>query len=78
MTSLGKFQAAWKVEKKGYTLSYSVPTGTRGLIVLPFCEEGKMPSVVVDGRNVRSEKLTRSDEGVMMEGEGGSHEIVVK
>jgi hypothetical protein len=77
-TSLGKFQAGWKLQHGGYTLSYNVPRGTTGEIILPCLSSRKFPDVTVDGRPLLRETNSQLDgAGILLTGAGGSHTIVV-
>jgi hypothetical protein len=79
MTSLGKYQASWKLQGGGYTLSYNVPKGTTGQVVLPTLSRGRMPSIMIYGRPVpKSMKPQLVGDGVVLNGDGGSHSIVVR
>jgi Bacterial alpha-L-rhamnosidase C-terminal domain len=78
-TSLGKFQASWDLGRDGYSLSYNMPKGTAGEIVLPCLSAGQYPRITVDGRPVSSaENVQLEGAGVLLKGAGGSHTIVVK
>ena len=51
-TSLGKFQASWKVENGGkkYTVDWSMPSGTTGMIALPGLPANCSGKVSVNGK----------------------------
>jgi hypothetical protein len=77
-TSLGKYQASWKVTKTGYTLEYSVPRGTTGQLILPSPSAGKSPRITIDGALVSaSTPAEAAGTGVTLNADGGSHQIVV-
>ncbi|KAE9380306.1 glycoside hydrolase family 78 protein [Stipitochalara longipes BDJ] len=77
-TGLGKFQAAWTLEHNGYSLSYNVPQGTTGEIVLPCLSAGRFPSVTLDGRPVLEKSQSQLlGDSILLNGVGGSHTIVV-
>jgi len=77
--TIGKYQASWKLQGGGYTLTYNVPKSTTGQLVLPVLSKGRMPNISVDGIPVpKSMKPQLVGEGVMMTGEGGSHTIVIR
>jgi hypothetical protein len=77
-TSIGKFQAGWQLQQDGYTLSYEVPQGTTGEIVLPCLSSGAFPDITLDGRPVPHDinAQLQGDE-IVLNGAGGSHNIVV-
>lgn len=78
-TGLGKYQAAWAVEGRGYTLSYNVPAGTKGQLVLPFLIDGKIPDITFDKKGLSGSMRPQiGDYGVTLEVEGGKHAIVVR
>ncbi|KAN0119698.1 glycoside hydrolase family 78 protein [Hyaloscypha variabilis] len=77
-TSLGKFQAAWTLKNDGYSLTYHVPQGTAGEIVLPGLSSGKVPSITLDGRTLQQETQSQlAGDSVVLNGAGGNHIIVV-
>jgi hypothetical protein len=79
MTSLGKFQASWNLRHDGYSLSYNVPRGTTGEIVLHCQSVGKFPRITIDGRPVSREANPQLEGPVILvNGVGGSHTIVVR
>lgn len=80
MTSLGKYQASWETMERGYNLSYNVPEGTTGELVLPILDAGKIPSITIDGKPVpRSMNSQLVAGGVVLSfAVGGSHAIVVR
>ncbi len=92
VTKLGKYQASWQVESWGYTISFSVPKGTTGQLVLPCLTIGKLPSVKLDGSLVNgklgshggssSSTRKRDEVGdgsvVLVTADGGSHTVIVQ
>ncbi|KAE8453469.1 hypothetical protein EG329_010330 [Mollisiaceae sp. DMI_Dod_QoI] len=79
VTSLGKFQASWALQERGYTLSYKVPEGTSGEVVLPTLDSGRFPSITIDGRPVPGRINPQIvGNGVVLNAAGGSHAIVVQ
>lgn len=77
-TTLGKFQAGWNITDTGYTLSFAVPEGTTGSLILPVREAGVVPSIVVDGKEVKGTRgLKVQNGGVVLEASGGRHSIIV-
>lgn len=80
VTSLGKYQAGWKLAGTGYVLSYNTPSGTTGVLVLPCLNAGKFPKIKIDGRDVPKDmraRISTSGNGVVLNVSGGSHSIVV-
>jgi hypothetical protein len=78
-TSLGKFQASWAVEDEGYKVSYNVPKGTKGEVTLPCLQEGKFPSISVNGKEVphgTNPKIMGN--GIVLDLEGGEYVFVVR
>ncbi|CZR51983.1 related to alpha-L-rhamnosidase A [Phialocephala subalpina] len=80
MTGLGKFQASWALQGRGYKLSYNVPEGTVGDVVLPCLDAGRFPSISIDGRPVpKSLNPQIVNNAVVLSAiGGGSHSIVVQ
>lgn len=74
-TNLGKFSAKWIVGN-GFTLSYAVPSGTSGTLILP-ASSGSV--ITIDG-NVYTGGTFDSGAGLrtIPSQPGGSHSIVVK
>lgn len=78
MTPLGRFCASWKRRTDWYSLSFSVPKGTRGNVTLPFVDGDKKPSIRIDGVDIYK-GLVYSDETVTVTvSGGGSHMVVVR
>ncbi|EPS27744.1 putative alpha-L-rhamnosidase [Penicillium oxalicum 114-2] len=77
-TSLGKFQASWKLKEDGYKVKLSVPVGTHGTVTLPFVKEGKVPSVAVNGARVRNGLKIENDTASFDVTRGGSFEFTVR
>ncbi|KUI69286.1 hypothetical protein VM1G_05479 [Cytospora mali] len=80
-TSLGKFQAGWSTETSGYNATLNTPAGTVGALVLPVVEQGKLPTVVLDGEKAQARWYRKTGvvfDTVVVEGvSGGEHSIVV-
>jgi hypothetical protein len=76
-TSLGKYQASWKLVGGGYKLEYSVPEGTAGQLVLPCLSAGKFPRISIDGHIVPAGHSQIVGTGVTLDAQGGSHKILV-
>jgi hypothetical protein len=78
-TTLGKFQAGWKVENVGYVLTYNVPRGSSGEIILPNLSAGNFTRITIDGRSILQDTTAQPEgAGVLMKGTGGNHIIVVR
>lgn len=52
-TGLGKYSASWQLNanKTGYTLSWTVPAGTEGTLVLPAAPQGGQASYSLNGKH---------------------------
>lgn len=76
-TSLGQFQASWKLSDGGneYELSWNVPVGTEGTVVLPALPAGCGGSVEHDGQH---HGHLAARQGMSMHGHGGKHHVRVK
>lgn len=79
-TSLGKYQASWNLEGGGYVLSYNVPEGTKGEVVLPCVSNGGVSSVTCDGQPVKPVVNWGGQQqcGVSLAAKGGSHTYIVR
>ncbi|KAB5542938.1 putative alpha-L-rhamnosidase B [Coniochaeta sp. 2T2.1] len=82
VTGLGKFEAGWERGKDGYQAWVAAPEGTRGQLVLPVLENGRMPKVVVDekracGKWYRKGVADDVVDLVVVEAGGGNHTVVV-
>ncbi|KUJ23060.1 Six-hairpin glycosidase [Mollisia scopiformis] len=79
-TGLGKYQASWETKEDGYALSYNVPDGTIGELVLPLLNAGELPRIMIDGQPVPQSMNPEivGDAVVLSSAQGGSHEIVVQ
>lgn len=76
---LGKFQASWQLKQGGYNLSYSIPEGTSGQLVLPCLTDGKWPSIQIDGQPVPQDMSPQLvGESVFLAAGGGEHVIEVR
>ena len=66
------------IDQADYDASYvSHSHGTTGEIVLPCDSSGKFPSIAINGRPSPRDPQFRG-EGVVLNGDGGSHTIVVR
>lgn len=85
-TYLGKFSAIWSLRsnksESGYSAMLQTPSGTKGTIVLPVVQAGKMPSVTLNGRSAKLSWYRTGIEGVVdlveiLDIEGGDYDIQV-
>ncbi|OTB09608.1 glycoside hydrolase family 78 protein [Hypoxylon sp. CI-4A] len=82
-TSLGKYSVSWTVSSGGgYTLDYSVPQGTTGVLVLPISKLSEQNKVRVDGQivaiNLDQHQDNRDNRPFhIVEGKGGRHRVKV-
>ena len=77
-TPLGKFSASWTlIGSEGYTLSYNVPRGTTGTVVLP-ASKPKIPKVTLD-KTAYTDGTHDSTAGLVTisNQSGGTHTITV-
>ncbi|KAJ5408530.1 hypothetical protein N7509_002413 [Penicillium cosmopolitanum] len=77
VTSLGKFQASWTKKSHGYSLSFSVPEGTTGDVVLPYPTPSKRPSIKMNGAKVAIQVVYGDSTATVAVKKGGSHTFVV-
>jgi hypothetical protein len=70
--SLGKYQASWNLQGDGYGLSYNVPPGTLGEVVLSCLSNGEVSSIACDGQPVKTAINSQAKQ------KGGSHTFVVR
>ncbi|KAF2194007.1 glycoside hydrolase family 78 protein [Zopfia rhizophila CBS 207.26] len=77
MTKLGKYQAKWERKDEGYRVDFSTPKGTSGGLALPCLEEGKVPAVKINGKNVSENFAKLVGNSVAMTVEGGKYSIEV-
>lgn len=77
VTSLGMFHASWKKSPKQYTLDFSVPGGTNGVLVLPYVTPGKKPSIMINGDKVTRGVVYANDTATFGVDGGGSYKVVV-
>jgi hypothetical protein len=77
-TLLGKYRASWKRNSKGYTLQFSAPKGTTGMLILPFVTSPKKPSIKIDGHDIKSGLEYENETVTITVTEGGSHHVVVR
>ncbi|EEA27532.1 hypothetical protein TMatcc_004166 [Talaromyces marneffei ATCC 18224] len=76
-SSLGRFQAAWSREStksSSYELSFKVPTGTQGTVVIPPVN-GKGSKVTLNGKSVKWGSEETKTISIM---KGGSYRITVR
>lgn len=76
-TLLGKYRASWKRNSKGYTLRFSAPKGTTGVLILPIVTSPKRPSIKIDGRDSKSGLVYENETVTITVNGGGSHHVVV-
>jgi hypothetical protein len=78
VTPLGPFQASWTLVQGGYTLSWEVPAGTTGVLILPAAGTSQ-PTVEIDGQQVQTHGLEFNAANVIvtMPASGGSHKATV-
>lgn len=79
-TSLGKYQASWQLNGRGYTLEYTVPASTSGVVTLPCLSGGKFPSISIDGHPVPSTMNPQIQAGgasFSLNAQSGTHTISV-
>jgi hypothetical protein len=79
-TPLGKFSASWTLIDGGYIVSWGIPAGTTGSIVLPGASAtGQQPSVVIDNNpnSMVAEHYNASSGLLTINGQGGSHNLKV-
>lgn len=74
VTSLGKFEARWEMQRHGYTVSWDTPKGTEGTVVLPGLGSGRRGVVILDGKR-RGEVVGGKKQSLTVA--GGSHKVVV-
>lgn len=77
-TPLGKFSAKWSLAGEGYTLTYDVPVGTVGRLVLPSAKT-RWPKVTVDGKALQVD-LYEAEKGLatVLQVVGGKTSVCVK
>jgi hypothetical protein len=73
-TPLGKFQTSWSISQTGYQLSWNIPSGTSGTLVLPGGSSSQV-KVQVDGQDVQAPAPTSG--AVTISGSGGPHSATV-
>lgn len=93
-TYLGKYSAVWSLESNkcnnhwsrwggsGYSATLQTPSGTKGTIVLPVVQAGRMPSVTLNGKSAKLSWSRTGIEGVsdlveISDVEGGDYDIEV-
>lgn len=74
VSPLGKFAASWTLFNGGYSLGWSAPPGTKGVLILPG-NGGAQPKVAVEGGTVRTEQASFDGElgTLMMDVEGAGN-----
>lgn len=85
VTGLGKFQAEWKIlddeegaRGGGYELSWNVPEGTRGTVVLPGVSVGNGSAVVVIVQGGLERSRVVGEEELVLEVDGGMGNVLVQ
>jgi hypothetical protein len=79
-TPLGLFQASWSLDASGYHVSWNVPDGTAGTLVLPTNNTGSgAPSQVqIDGQDAGVQNSKEAEPGTLtLSASGGSHTATV-
>jgi hypothetical protein len=78
-TPLGKFSGGWRLDGSvGYNLSYTVPTSTSGILVLP-ASNGRPPNVNIDGTAYTTGTYDASTGLITIPNRsGGTHAITVE
>lgn len=75
----GKWHAKWALTGNGYTVEWSVPSGTKGTIVLPSTGGRSPRSVFVDGKEISETGAGDAEDGkLVVEGQAGRHVIEVR
>jgi len=81
-TPLGTFQAGWTVfgGNGSYVLSYVVPEGTNGTVLLPTVNGTAVSKISLDGvaLDLGSLAIDAATETVVVDGEGGQHTFLVE
>jgi len=81
-TGLGKFQASWVVfgGNGSYSVSYTVPEGTSGVVSLPMGNSTGVGTVLVDGvtLDLGSVVVDSETETVVVDAMGGNHTFLVE
>lgn len=81
-TPLGKFQAEWTVfgGNASYVVSYMVPKGTSGTVILPAGNATGVSKILLDGvaLNLGSLVVDEGTETVRLEAAGGGHSFMVE
>ena len=76
-TPLGKFSAKWSLIPGGYNISYDIPIGTNGTLVLPASTAGR-PTVTSGGKELDLDEYDDSTGHVTVAGiPGGKTAIIV-
>jgi hypothetical protein len=74
-TWIGKFQAKWAKTASGYTLSFSVPTSTSGVVGLPSL--GGADVIVVNGTALPAEQYALENGRYIVTLKGGKYDVTV-
>jgi Bacterial alpha-L-rhamnosidase C-terminal domain len=77
VTSLGKFQASWTRNSRGYKLSFAVPGGTSGTLSLPYVTARKKPSITINGDKLTRGVVYANGTAIFVVDGGGSYKVVV-
>ncbi|RDL31078.1 Bacterial alpha-L-rhamnosidase protein [Venustampulla echinocandica] len=77
MSPLGKFEANWSLIEGGYTVDWSAPGGTSGVLILPAAN-GKQPTIEVDGKGtMQSQEFDSATQTVTVKVGDGKHRVHV-
>tara|TARA_R110002003_G_scaffold180_4_gene14366 strand:+ start:5800 stop:7635 length:1836 start_codon:yes stop_codon:yes gene_type:complete len=74
-TWIGKFQAKWAKTASGYTLSFSMPTSTSGVVGLPSL--GGADVIVVNGKALPAEQYALENGRYIVTLKGGKYDVTV-
>jgi hypothetical protein len=72
-TWIGKFQAKWAKTASGYTLSFSMPTSTSGVVGLPSL--GGADVIVVNGKALPAEQYALENGRYIVTLKGGKYDV---
>jgi hypothetical protein len=77
VTKLGKYQAKWVKEVRGYNVSLSTPEGTKGVVSLSVDGMGGNATLVVNGETVGTGRYVLEDAHLVLELPGGNYKMSV-